>query len=253
MKQFESQCSVALLAFLAALLIGGSADPLKAQVSRSRVGAPRNVSADHYVERGRKLMSKGLYAGAIRSLSLALKKRPGSAEAHLLRGSAYDRMGLPERAIQDLSRYIQKKPSDPIGYIRRGDAKNFNSMHREAVDDYTIAIRLAPSSVSAYLGRGLAHAGMEKYEEAIKDYHWVLRLDPKNREALGNMGIACMLANRPLQAVSYFEQALAVERDPAWRRRINEWMEKIVQYPGAEKAYKQGPTRGPVRRPRPMW
>ncbi len=253
MKRFESQYSVALVVFLAVLLTWSFGDPLKAQVSRSRVGPAGKVSADHYVERGKKLISKGLYAGAVRSLSLALKKRPGSAEIYLLRGIAYDRMGLAERAIQDLSFYIQKKPSDPSGYIRRADAKNFNSMHREAIDDYNIAIRLAPSSVSAYLGRGLAHAGMEKYEDAIKDYYWVLRLDPKNREALGNMGIACMLANKPLQAVAYFEQALAVERDPEWRRRINEWMEKIVKYPGEKERHKTGPTKGPVRRPRPMW
>ncbi len=248
-----TQYPVSLVVFLAVLLTMGFGGPLEAQVSRSRVAALGTKDANHYLARGRKLMSKGLYAGAVRSLSLALKKRPGSAEAYLLRGSAYDRMGRPDKAIEDLSRYIQKRPSDPTGYIRRGDAKNFNSMHREAVDDYTIAIQLAPSSVPAYLGRGLAHAGMEKYENAIKDYYWVLRLDPKNREALGNMGIACMLANRPLQAVGYFEQALAVETDPRWRRRINELMEKIVRHPGEKISPGRVPTRGPVRRPRPMW
>lgn len=253
MNRYLSHYTIPLLGFLAMLLTGGSGVSVEAQVSRSSIAAGRNMNAEHHVERGRKLMSQGLYGGAIRSLSLAVKKSPGYAEAYLLRGSAYDRMGMPDRAIQDLTFYIQKKPSDPIGYVRRGDAKNFNSMHQEAVDDYTIAIRLAPSSVSAYLGRGLAHAGMENYREAIKDYYWVLRLDPKNREALENMGIACMLANKPLEAVSYFEQALAVERDPEWRRRIGEWMEQLAQAPGAHKSPKQGPTRAPVQRPRTMW
>ncbi|MFH1116540.1 MAG: tetratricopeptide repeat protein [Pseudomonadota bacterium] len=241
---------VVLPAMLIAMFVG---DSLEAQVSRSRDAVLPSASAEHYLDRGRKLMDKGLYAGAIRSLSPALKKRPDLAEAYLLRGSAYDKIGMPDKAIQDLTRYIQEKPSDAVGYIRRGDAKNFNSQHREAIDDYTAAIRLAPSSVSAYMGRGLAHAGMENYEDAIKDYYWVLRLDPKNREALGNMGIACMLADRPIQAVGYFEQALAVETDPGWRRRINELMETIVRHPGEKKSPEQGPTRGPVRRPRPMW
>ncbi|MDQ7785530.1 MAG: tetratricopeptide repeat protein [Desulfomonilaceae bacterium] len=249
----ESLYTVAFVVILAALLRAGACESVHARESRSRVPPGGATSAEQYVDRGKKLLDKGLYAGAARSFSLALKKRPGSPEVHLLRGRAFDGMGLPERAIQDLSIYIQKKPSDPIGYIRRGDAKNFNGMHREAIDDYHSAIRLNPRSVSAYLGRGLAHAGMENYEEAIKDYYWVLRLDPKNREALGNMGIACMLANRPLQAVTYFEQALAVETDPTWRKRINKWVERIVRHQDGSKSNKRGPTRDPSQRPRPMW
>lgn len=248
-----SHHALALAAFVIAPFLAILADSIHAQESRSRVPPGGPTSAEQYVDRGKKLLNKGLYAGAARSFSLALKKRPGSPEVHLLRGRAFDGMGLPERAIQDFGFYIQKKPSDPIGYIRRGDAKNFNGMHREALDDYESAIRLNPRSVSAYLGRGLAHAGMENYEEAIKDYYWVLRLDPKNREALGNMGIACMLANRPLQAVTYFEQALAVETDPTWRKRINKWVERIVRHQDGSKSDKRGPTRDPSQRPRPMW
>lgn len=235
------------------MLVCAAHDPAEAQVSRNRAKRVQLKSAQYYVERGRKLIAKRLYAGAVRSLSAAIKRKPGMAQAYLLRGKAYDRMGAPQRAIKDLTRYIRIKPSDAMGYILRGDAKNFSSRHQEALNDYSIAIQLSPSSVSAFLGRGLAYAGMEMYTDAMKDYLWVLRLDPENRDALGNMGVACMLANKPLQAVSYFEKALTMETDPRWRRRINEWMEKIVQYPAAKQEPRRGPTRTPSMRPRPMW
>ena len=76
------------------------------------------------------------------------------------------------------------------------------------------AIKLAPSSAAAYLGRGLAYAGLAKYDEAIKDYQWVLKINPNNAEALGNMGVANMLAGRPVEAMSYFERALATRNKP---------------------------------------
>ena len=90
------------------------------------------------------------------------------------------------------------------------------------MEDYNIAVKLAPSSPAAYLGRGLAYVGLQKYGEAIKEYQWVLKLDPHNTEALGNMGVACMLAGRNMEAMSYFERALAQELDPQWRARIRE-------------------------------
>jgi tetratricopeptide (TPR) repeat protein len=253
MTRFASQCHVLSILFATVVFVCASWVPAESQVPGNRAKRVKHRSAQYYVERGRKLIAKGLYAGAVRSLSIAIKKQPGMAQAYLLRGKAYDRMRVPERAIKDLTRYVRMKPSDPIGYILRGDARNFSSRHEEALNDYSIAIRLAPSSVSAFLGRGLAYVGMEKYTDAMKDYLWVLRLDPENRDALGNMGVACMLANKPLQAASYFRKALSLETDPQWRRRINEWMEKIVRYPVAKQRPGRGPTRSPVKRPRPMW
>lgn len=253
MIRIESPYGAVLLLIIALVVQGVSTDLLEARTPSDQARATNQKSAQYHLARGRKLIDRGMYAGAVRSLTRALKKRPNSAEAYLLRGKAYDKMGAPARAVRDLSQYIRLKPSDPIGYIRRGDAKNFSSMHKEALDDYSTAIRLSPSSTAAFLGRGLAYTGMEQYTEAMKDYNWVLRLDPGNQEVLANMGVASMLADRPLQAVTYFEKALAVETNPRWRRRIHEWIEHIVHYPGAKHRRTGGPTRAPKPRPRPMW
>jgi tetratricopeptide (TPR) repeat protein len=192
---------------------------------KSRAGE----SAHALMVNGKTFLEKKRYVLAVRSFSAALRRDPNLAEAHLLRGIAYDFMGVPHAAIRDFSRYIEMRPKDPNGYMRRGDAHNFNLDHEAALSDYEAVIRLSPSSSGAHTGRGLAYAGLQKYDEAIKDYQWVLRNDPKNTETLENLGVACMLAGRNMEAMSYFERALETETDPHWRAKIQKWSEKLLK------------------------
>jgi tetratricopeptide (TPR) repeat protein len=145
------------------------------------------------------------------------------------------------------------RPSSPEGYIRRGDARNFNLDHQSALEDYSTAVKLAPSSLVAHLGRGLAYTGLEKYDLAIKEYQWVLKSEPNNHEALGNIGIACMLAGRRLEAVTYFEKALTVEKDPQWRTRMDKWMARLISEADSTTAKYRGPTRTPPDAAKPLW
>jgi len=121
------------------------------------------------------------------------------------------------------------------------------------LEDYSVAVKLAPSSPGGYLGRGLAYVGLQKYDEAIKEYQWVLKLDPNNTEALGNMGIACMLAGRNMEAMSYFERALAAELDPQWRAHIEKWTAQLLEQADAAGGGKKGPVRGPSAGTKPLW
>jgi len=198
-------------------------------------------------------IEQGKYKAALRSLGIAIRKDPTVAEAYFLRSVAYDHLGVPNHSLRDLNQFIKLRPSDAKGYTRRGDIKNFNMQHEEAIVDYETAARLAPSSSSPYLGRGLARAALGRHDEAIKDYLWVLRLDPDNREVLGNIGIACMLAGKPFQAMTYFGKALSVESNPRWRKQIQEWMSRLLHEVEAAGSKKAGPTRLAPQRPRPMW
>lgn len=198
------------------------------------------------MELGRKEFDKGRYAAAVKHFTAAIQEKGVNPESYLLRGRAYDRLGETAKAIQDFSRYVEARPSDPAGYIARGDARNFAGEHESALADYNEAVKLAPSSVEAHIGRGLARAGLEQYDLAIKDYQWVLVLQPDNHEVLTNLGVACMLARRPLEAVQYLERALKHESDPKWRQRINEWLETIVQNPRESHSRQRGPTKEPL-------
>ena len=224
--------------------------------AQSRNSAPPVASTDSVkvlIERGKSELEKKRYAGALRWFSTALRRDPGSAEAYRLRGTAQDKLGFSQKAVQDFTKYIELKPRDPAGYIARADARNFNQEHAAALEDYSVAVKLAPSSPGGYLGRGLAYVGLQKYDEAIKEYQWVLKLDPNNTEALGNMGIACMLAGRNMEAMSYFERALAAELDPQWRAHIEKWTAQLLEQADAAGGGKKGPVRGPSAGTKPLW
>ncbi len=229
-------------------------DRCPAQSRNSAPSVSSTASVKVLMERGKGELEKKRYAAAARWFSAVLRRDPSHAEAYKLRGTAQDKLGLPQKAVQDFTKYIELKPHDPTGYIGRGDARNFNQEHLAALEDYDIAVKLAPSSPDAYLGRGLAYVGLRKYGDAIKDYQWVLKLNPNNTEALGNMGIACMLAGRNMEAMSYFERALAREVDPQWRARYEKWTSQLLQQAEAARGEKKGPVRGPTgRESKPLW
>jgi tetratricopeptide (TPR) repeat protein len=224
--------------FRCVLIFIGIVSVIQAEFSSPTYGAeprrPARVkvapkSAPELLEEAKRHMEANRYPAALKDLNAAVRIAPDSVEAYRLRGIAYDRLGVPAKAIADLSKFIELKPRDPDGYILRGDARNFSGEHEAALEDYEKAIKLAPSSVPAYLGRGLALTGLHRYNEAIKDYQWVLALDRSNAEATLNMGIACKLAGRQLEAVGYLEKALQLEQDPLWKRKIEKWIEQIMQ------------------------
>jgi Flp pilus assembly protein TadD len=223
------------------------------QYRNSAPPVPSTDSVKVLMERGKNELERKRYAAAVRWFSTALRRDPALAEAYELRGTAQDKLGYSQKAVQDFTKYIELKPRDPAGYIGRGDSRNFNQEHAAALEDYNVAVKLAPSSSAAYLGRGLAYVGLQKYGEALKDYQWVLKLDPHNTEALGNMGIACMLAGRNMEAMSYFERALATELDPQWRARIEKWTAQLLQQADASSGERKRPARGPTSGTKPLW
>jgi|GEM_PF-1087583 len=230
--------------FLSVVLFTALPSAPRAQTHRPLKSAKPDQPATYYIQEGKQQFQNKRFAFAIRSLSAAIRKDPTAAEAYLIRGRAHEHMGLAKRAEADFTRYILLRPRDPAGYIARADLKNFSGRHDASLEDYNKAVRIAPASTSAYTGRGLAYAALEKYDLAIKDYQWVLRSDPTNHEALGNMGVACMMAGRPLEAMSYFERALKNENDPEWRGRIEKWVAKLLEE-AASTPRIQGPRRGP--------
>jgi len=70
---------------------------------------------------------------------------------------------------------------------------------------------------------------MEQYASAIKDFRFVLERDPSNADALVNLGLAYMLANRPVEAKKYFEQALEIEQDPTWKLQLAGYIKDLLR------------------------
>ncbi len=207
--------------------------------AKKRPSSRGGQSPKELTDRGKELMREGKTGAALKLFRAAVRKDSAYARGYKFLGVAYYRLKHRSRALKNLSHYIELEPSDPRGYLLRADARNYLGRHADALRDYDRALALKPDLEQAHLGRGLALAGLERYKDAIKSYNHVLRLHPHHEEALSNLGRAHMLAQQPLSAVYYFQEAMKYESDPDYRRRIKEWMDEISR-PGGERGSSGG-------------
>ncbi len=188
------------------------------------VAAEPPQSAESSLEQGREALRQKRYGPAMRLLSDAIRKDPNQVHAWRLRAQVHEHLGRLHLAVQDYERYLALRPSDSDAYVRRGDLLNRTLEHESAIQDYTRALKLKPSQVGALVGRGLALTALERYPEALDDYRRALAFDPANGEVLGNIAIAYLLSGERGKAAQYMKKALQVEKDPAWKARLESWL-----------------------------
>ena len=184
-------------------------------------------SARFHLDRGLREFEKKRYWKAIKRFSAAIRGKPEYAPAYRLRGTTYHRLGLEGAAVKDFTRYVELNPSDIRGYLLRGDSRLYANDLEGAVKDFSKAMKLSPRSVEAYLGRGLALTGLQRYDEAVIDYRRAAVLNPRSADALGNLGRAYMLADKPALAIDYLERAERMTTDASWKKQIGKWIEQV--------------------------
>ncbi|QNA91111.1 type IV pilus biogenesis/stability protein PilW [Massilia sp. Dwa41.01b] len=89
-----------------------------------------------------------------------------------------------------------------VGYYQQGK-------YEIALDEIKQALKADPNYAEAYGMRALIYTAMNELRLAESNYEQALRLAPNNPELANNYGsFLCQSANRPLDAMRYFEQAL---------------------------------------------
>ncbi len=77
----------------------------------------------------------------------------------------------------------------------------------------------------------------------------MLRANPRNVEALGNMGVACMMSGRSMEAMQYFEKTLETGNRPSvacQNRKMDREIAPGSECPQDRAACSQEPA-GPVK------
>jgi type IV pilus assembly protein PilF len=99
-----------------------------------------------------------------------------------------------------------------VGYYQEGK-------YEIALDEVKQSIAADPGSADAYGLRALIYTAMGEVALADENYQRALRLAPRNPELANNYGaFLCQTANKPAQAMAYFDAAL---RDPAYRSPVS--------------------------------
>jgi tetratricopeptide (TPR) repeat protein len=214
--------------------------------NRSR-GVPRGrvAALDPKVEATR-FYGMGRYREALKSASVALRRRPEDAELWNLSGGAALALGLTQDAQQFWNVAIARDPGyadahynlGVLHYGRRdlpAAARSFmrtlalSPNHAAALNNLGAllqhlgsfaeattllqrAVRIDPCSAEAFNNLGLALLELERFEEAGASLDQALRLRPRFAAALTNRARICIECGEPLAAQKFL--AAALEADP---------------------------------------
>jgi len=163
-------------------------DALLGELNRSLRENPQD-EADLF-RRGKLLLERGYYSGAIHDLSSLIRLRPDFVEAFMLRAKAlrrklsYGENPLYNRAIRDLDQVIRLRPGWAEAYYERGVCYALLNAWSDAVDNWDRALLLNRDYYPAYLARGLGKMKKGDKEGAKRDFAEVLRIQPDEPEAL---------------------------------------------------------------------
>ncbi len=145
----------------------------------------------------------------------ALEIEPDYALAYYRRASLYYfALNDAHKAAVDFAKYIQYEEGDPDGYI--GLARAYVELGRtdDAKEAYETAIDLQPNLPHALYELANLCFDNEDYDRAEQLYLEALKVDPDIIGAYHNLGrIYAYVRGDQDTAASYFERALAVDRD----------------------------------------
>ena len=189
-----------------------------AQYYLSTMAANPNFVAMHNISNSRQLMD-ALYDSAIADYTVAISLDSSYVQALTNRGVLRDLRKDHEGAIKDYTLAIRINPACAEAFSKRASTLAALGKLRDAIADYTAAIHLDTTGyefdprlhfANAYYGRGIARYKMGDLNEAIADFDSALALSPKHSLALLGKAIALEDTKRYEEALSGFNQAIAL-------------------------------------------
>jgi tetratricopeptide (TPR) repeat protein len=154
-------------------------------------------TAKEAVEKGRALVQKQDFDGAIAAFTEALRLDPKSVPAYCGRSRAYWHKDDCEQAIRDADQAVRLEPKSPAAYCERGRAfgqkanvKGPHDLYRTALDDLSESIRLDPKFAEAYIVRGWTHLVEIDIDEAFADFTAAIRIAPTDADMRYQRGLA---------------------------------------------------------------
>lgn len=199
------------------------------------------------------------YPAAEKSLAEYVKAHADSPDAHFLLGYVYYReqrakeslaeytagARLRKPAANDLAvvamDYIllgdfrdadkwltlatQWSPDDALYWYYLGRTKNNEFQFKEAVSAFEQCLKLQPKDVRAEYNLGLAYAGLERDADAAQAYRtaieWQAQEARRDPQPYLDMGKLLLEQEHPEQAISYLQQALALDdKNPTFHEQL---------------------------------
>ena len=178
---------------------------------------------------------------------------PDFADAHYHLGLVYYQKAEFRKAISAFTRTLELLPRDIDALIKLGlaahkagdrdtaDTETQRAFYEQAVEAYQTALDIRPHNVEALNNLGLAHQALGRFDEAISVYQEGLALSPDQPQLHANLATA-----RDLQAGIYslaahrhYQVGARAARAGRTEAAIAAWQQAIAESPKYLKAYLQ--------------
>ena len=173
---------------------------------------PKNADAHRYL--GEALAYLRQYPDAIQAFRKAIDLKRDDGDAHLGLGMIYLQAGQKIAAASALKTGLRLSPGHP--------------------DSLAIAREIArlqkqPDQVSTYLNRARAFEDAGLLDEAINTYRRAASLSPENADIQHALGMACLRANRPEDALPAFRKVLRLRPDHPDANLIRDFIRRMQE------------------------
>lgn len=138
---------------------------------------------------------------------------PDSPVIYMLAGEQYDRLGQTDKAIDEFLKAEAAAPTMPMVHFALGYFYWEQHLMDKAAEQFRLEARLKNGEVSqatAYLGDIALSDGKDSAAERM--LRKTLAMDPTVRIAHYDLGVICVQASNPSEAIKHFESA--VDLDP---------------------------------------
>ncbi|HEY1602507.1 MAG TPA: tetratricopeptide repeat protein [Pirellulales bacterium] len=185
-------------------------DEARASLDRALELAPDSVEI--LLQRGRVNMLAGKNEAGLADFSEVLRIDRDNVPALLLRAEAAIPDHLDE-AMEDLNKALDLRPGMVPALRQRAALLAHAHKYLAAVGDLELARKLEPDDQAASLQLAAVYAADGKMERSMQLYGEILQADPKNWQAFRGRGDLYLTSGKQREAISDFEQALALKGD----------------------------------------
>jgi tetratricopeptide (TPR) repeat protein len=148
---------------------------------------------------------------AIKSYTMAIKRKPEYAEAYINRGHIYLTRNDFTTAIRDLDSALKYQQSSEELFLYRGMALTSLKRNKEALDMFTRCIRLKPEDAAAYYNRGRVYYQMKDFRSAVANFDTAVTLKPAFEIAYFNRALALLEIDKSQRQRACDDLARAIE------------------------------------------
>jgi tetratricopeptide (TPR) repeat protein len=178
------------------------------QAIRLDADAGLPVVADDHLERGRLLLGRKDYRGALAAGDAVLRGRPRNARAARLRAEALLALDRLPEALDALDDCVKYGPPEAGAFRARATLRARLGQYAAAQNDYARALEIEPDA-GTYAARGWCYLVADAAQLALPDFEQALRLDPNLGDAYAGRGSSRVLLRQYRPALSDAGEALS--------------------------------------------